>query len=102
MVKNKQELVNELQANAAQIMGFGVSRLGLFGSFARDAVTLHSDVDLYVEFLPEQKTLKNLMGLSRYLQPLLGREVELVTPASLNQFTGKYILQEVQYVSLAA
>jgi predicted nucleotidyltransferase len=46
--------------------------------------------------------LSNLVGLSRSLEQLLGRKVELVTPQALNPFTGKYILQEVQYVALAA
>jgi hypothetical protein len=59
-------------------------------------------VDLFLIFKTEQKTLKNLVGLSRFLQDLLGRKVELVTPESLNSFTGKYIVQEVEYVPLAA
>lgn len=77
-------------------------RLGVFGSFARDTPTPQSDVDLFVEFSTERKTLKDLLGLSRFLETLVGRKVELVTPASLNPFTGKYILEEVQYVPLAA
>jgi predicted nucleotidyltransferase len=102
VVQNRSELVLALQAHAAQIRSYGVERLGLFGSFVRDTATPASDVDLYVEFRPGQKTLSNLVGLSRSLEQLLGRKVELVTPQALNPFTGKYILQEVQYVALAA
>jgi len=91
-----------LQANATGIKAFGIARLGVFGSFARDAATPQSDVDLFVESLPRRSTLKDLMGLSRHLEALLGRKVELVTRKALNQFTGKYILQQVQYVALAA
>ena len=101
-VENRTELVQALETNAIRIQGFGVTRLGVFGSFARDAATPISDVDLLVEFKADQRTLKDLMGLSRYLEALLGRKVELVTPGALNAFTGKYILQEVQYVALAA
>jgi hypothetical protein len=43
-----------------------------------------------------------MVGLSRFLNDLLGRKVELVTPASLNAFTGKHILNEVEYVAFAA
>jgi predicted nucleotidyltransferase len=85
-----------------QIQAFGVTRLGVFGSFARDRATAQSDVDLFVVFAQEQKSLKNLVGLSRYLESLLERKVDLVTPEALNPFIGKYILQEVQYVPLAA
>jgi len=101
-ITTKQELLHALQANGAAIRGFGVSGLGLFGSFARDTAGPQSDVDLLVEFDPEQKTLKNLVGLSRHLEELLGRKVELVTQAALNAFMGKYILEEVEHVALAA
>ncbi len=88
-----------LQGHASDIIAFGVLKLDVF---ARDTATPDSDVDLFVEFVPERKTLKSLLGLSQYLQALLGRKVELVTPASLNPFTGKYILEAVTYVPLAA
>jgi predicted nucleotidyltransferase len=91
-----------LRVHAMQIQAFGVTRLGVFGSFARDRATAQSDVDLFVVFAQEQKSLKNLVGLSRYLESLLERKVDLVTPEALNPFIGKYILQEVQYVPLAA
>jgi predicted nucleotidyltransferase len=102
MVNTKNELLAALRADASGIHAFGVARLGLFGSFARDTAGPQSDVDLLVEFTEGHKTLKNLVGLSRHLEALLGRRVELVTPASLNPFIGPHIVQEVEYVSLAA
>lgn len=101
-VRNRRELIGMLEANATAIEAFGVTRLGVFGSFARDTAGADSDVDLIVEFAPDRKTLKALVSLSRHLESLLGRKVELVTPAALNPFTGKYILQEVRYVAFAA
>ena len=101
-VRNKTELIQALQRNAQDIRSYGVDRLGVFGSFARDTATPESDVDLLVEFSAGSKTLKNLLGLARLLEDLLGRKVELVTPAALNAFTGRYILEEVQDVALAA
>jgi len=98
----KKEILELLKQNSAEIRNFGVLRLGLFGSFAREASTNDSDVDLLVEFHPEHKTLKNLVGLSEFLHRLLQRKVEIVTPQSLNPFIGKYITQEVEYVALAA
>lgn len=102
MVNTKSELLAVLCADAAGIRAFGVARLGLFGSFARDTAGPQSDVDLLVEFMDGRKTLKNLVGLSRHLEALLERRVELVTPASLNPFIGPHIVQEVEYVALAA
>ena len=102
VAENKTQLLRILQEGSSSIRSFGVLKLGVFGSFARDTVTAQSDVDLFVEFISEEKTLKNLLGLSRSLEALLGRKVELVTLGALNSFTGKYILEEVQYVPLAA
>ena len=102
VVNDRTQLLHTLEAHGPLIRSFGVERLGLFGSFARDTATAKSDVDLYVEFDPGRKTLRNLVGLSRTLEQLVGRKVELVTPEALNPFIGKYILQEVQYVALAA
>ena len=101
-VTTKAELLRALHAETRVIRAFGVARLGLFGSFARDAASANSDVDLLVEFAPGSKTLKNLVGLARYLEGELGRKVELVTPESLNRFIGKHIVQEVEHVALAA
>ena len=101
-VQDRAELIATLEANAGAIRAYGVARLGVFGSFARDKAAPYSDVDLFVEFAEGRKSLKNLVGLSHMLEALLGRKVDLVTPASLNTFIGKYILQEVQYVALAA
>ncbi len=101
-IGNRSQVFKVLQEGAASIRAFGVLELGVFGSFARDTPTPQSDVDLFVEFIPGEKTLKNLLGLSRFLEALLGRKVELVTRGALNPYTGKYILEEVQYVSLAA
>ncbi len=101
-VITKQDVLMRLQEHASTIHAFGVQRIGLFGSFVRNDAGENSDVDLFVEFDPAYKNLKNLVGLSRSLHELLGRKVELVTPESLNRFIGKYIVQEVEYVALAA
>ena len=40
------------------------------------------------------------MDLSFFLEDILGRKVEIVTPESLSKFIGPHILKEVQHVSL--
>ncbi len=101
-VSDKNEVLQRLAANASAIRAFGVVRLGLFGSFVRNTMHAESDVDLLVEFDPAQKTLRNLVRLSAFLQSSLGRKVELVTPQSLNPFTGQHIINEVEDVAFAA
>ena len=72
---------------------FHVKRIGLFGSFARGDENETSDVDIMVEF--EQPTFDNFMKLAFFLEDLLGRKVELVTPDSLSPYIAPYVKDEV-------
>ena len=72
---------------------FQVKRIGLFGSFARGEEKETSDVDIMVEF--EQPTFDNFMKLAFFLEDLLGRKVELVTPDSLSPYIAPYVKDEV-------
>ena len=101
-VKTKKELIERILSGQNKISSYGVQQLGIFGSFVRDEADEGSDVDFFVHFSPQHKTLKTFVGLANYLKALLGRKVEIVTPQSLNKFIGKYIQQEVEYVTLAA
>lgn len=101
-VHTKQELLDLIHKNGKAIEQFGVLRLGIFGSFARDEATNESDVDFFIDLSPDFKTLKNVVALANFLETITGRKAEIVTPQSLNEFIGKYILAEVEYVALAA
>lgn len=99
-VNTKQELLQVLRK--VPFEEFGVTRLGLFGSFARNEVRDNSDVDLLLDMRPEYKKLHNMVKLLQLLEQLTGRKIELVTRESLNPYIGKYILEEVEYVTIAA
>jgi len=72
---------------------FHVKRIGLFGSFARGDEKETSDVDIMVEF--EQPTFDNFIKLAFFLEDLLGRKVELITPDSLSPYIAPYVKDEV-------
>jgi predicted nucleotidyltransferase len=96
-VQSKEDLLRQLAANSALIGNFGVQRFGLFGSFAKGSQDADSDVDLLVEFKPGRKSFDNFMNLAFFLEDLLGRKVDLVTPESLSPHIGPKILAEVEY-----
>lgn len=102
MVNTKRELQRILKQHEAELAGFGVRRYGLFGSFLHGTVTRDSDVDLLVEFEPEEKTFLNFSNLIFRLEELLGRPVEVVTVESLSPHIGPHILREVEYIPLNA
>ena len=99
---SKEDLISVLRNHYSDLIGMGVQRLAVFGSFVREEVTPESDIDLLVEFEPGQKTFDNFMRLAFFLEDLLGRPVDLVTMESLSPYIGPHILREAQYVSLGA
>lgn len=85
-----------------RLTALGVTGIGVFGSFVTGRQTPASDVDILVEFAPDRHTFDNFMDLSFFLEDILGRKVELVTPESLSPHIGPHILREVVRVSVAA
>ena len=75
-------ILTALRGSRAVLDRFGVVRLSLFGSSARDEADDDSDVDLLVEF-GRPIGLFEFARLQRELGELVGRPVELVTPAAL-------------------
>jgi len=101
-VQTKQEAIDRLVAASQQLLALGVASIGLFGSFATGRQTSLSDVDILVEFMPDRHSFDNFMDLSFFLEDLLGRKVELVTPEALSPHIGPHILEEVERVPVAA
>lgn len=101
-VASKQEVIERLQAAREHLASLGVIALGLFGSLVTGRHTPASDVDILVEFAPSRHTFDSFMDLSFFLEDLLGRRVELVTPESLSPHIGPHILREVERVQVAA
>ncbi len=62
-LKNKEQIFRLLQSNNQQIRNFGVKKIGLFGSFAKNQQTADSDIDFIVEFEKEKKRIKVLSNL---------------------------------------
>ena len=97
-VNNKQELINLILTNKDSIKNYGVTKMGLFGSFVRDEAKPDSDVDLLVEMPAERKTSKNFLGLIYYLEEITGRAVTVATPQGLSPYIGPHILKELENV----
>ena len=101
-VKTKEDVFTLLRQNGAQLRRFGVDRLSVFGSFARGEPRDESDVDILVEFEPEQESFDNFLGLAEFLEELFGRKVDLLTPESLNPRFGHYIFEEAEHAAINA
>jgi predicted nucleotidyltransferase len=77
-----------------------IRKLALFGSVLRDDFGPESDVDVLVEFEPGHAIgFIRLAGIERELSELLGRTVDLRTPADLSRYFREEVMDaaEVQY-----
>jgi len=72
---------------------FGVSRIGLFGSVARDQSNDLSDVDVVVEF--NRPIGFRFMDLADYLEGLLGRKVDLLTSAGIQAIRSRHVSENI-------
>ena len=72
---------------------FGVTRLALFGSTARDTASNDSDIDILVAF-NGPATSKRYFGVQFYLEDLFCCPVDLVTEKALRPELRPYIERE--------
>lgn len=78
-----------------------IRRLSFFGSVLREDFRADSDVDVLVEFEPGLPVgYLGLAAMERELGEILGRRVDLRTPAELSRYFRDEVLAEaeVQYV----
>lgn len=84
-----------LQSHKEELREAGVKSLKLFGSMVRGEAGPDSDIDILVEF-SKPIGLLAFVGLKHRLAILLGRPVDLVTPAALKSPLREHILNEAQ------
>lgn len=96
----RDEALRVLSEHREELRRFGVRRLAVFGSVARDEAGPRSDVDVLVEFDPEAHVgLFEFVRLKDYLEEVLGREVDLGTFRSLKRRMRERVLGEAVDVS---
>lgn len=79
-----------------------IRRLALFGSVLRDDFTPASDVDVLVEFEPGHTPGLAFITMQDELSNLLGRNVDLNTPACLSPYFRQEVLDEAEDFYVAA
>jgi len=97
----RETMLERLQAHYPYLMQeYGVKRIGIFGSFARGTATEDSDIDLVVEF--QQPIGFRFVELVDYLEQLLERNVDVLTPAGIQGIrvdgVARHIREGILYV----
>ncbi len=76
---------------------YQVTRLGIFGSYARGEQTAESDLDILIDY-EQAPTLFQLVELRSYLSRQVGLKVDLVTKNGLKPRIQAKVLSEVVYI----
>ena len=78
-----------------------IRKLAFFGSVLRDDFTPESDVDVLVEFEPGHTPGLRFFRMEEELSELLGRKVDLNTPAFLSPYFRQEALNEAEALYVA-
>jgi predicted nucleotidyltransferase len=73
---------------------YAVKRIGVFGSYASDSPTETSDIDLVIEF--DHPIGFKFMELNDYLEHLLGKPVDILTPTGIADIRLAHVAQRIK------
>jgi predicted nucleotidyltransferase len=95
----KENILSILKKHKPELVKFGVSDIGLFGSYLYNKQTSSSDIDLLIDFLPEKENFDNYMAVYDFFENLFkNHKVEIVTKNGLSKHIGPKILNNIIYV----
>ena len=88
---NRAEVLDLLRTHKPMLeQRFGITKLALYGSFARDQAGGESDVDVLVEFDAPPRW-RQYFGAQFYLEDLFGRSVDLATKEEVRAEIRPYV-----------
>ena len=94
----KKYILNFLKINRQELFEkFGVIKIGLFGSYARDEAMPTSDIDIAVE-IESTNSFRSFFSLLYFLEDGLDKKVDLGIEHSLKPIAKAKILKEIIYV----
>lgn len=93
------EIVEYLKKNKSFLYDrFGVTRMGIFGSFVRRAQVASSDIDMVVDIEKARKNIHNFLQLKRFLEKELEKKIDLGFEHSLKPIIRNKIREQIIYV----
>jgi len=96
---SRDEILELLRSHYTEMVErYDIASLSIFGSISRDEHDDSSDLDVLVSF-KGAATFDGYMGLKFYLEELLGRHVDLITPPALKPRLRRRIEKELLHVA---
>ena len=94
---NSKKILWELKKKKKDLRKYGVKKIGLFGSFAKNKQYKKSDIDFLIEF--KNVNSENFFALLFLLEKTFNRKVDLVDIKNLRPEL-KYVKKEAKYVKI--
>ncbi len=89
------EILNLLEQKYPYLISeFGIKKIGIFGSYTKEKAGEESDIDLVVDF--ERPLGFRFIELAEYLENLLGKRVEVLTPAGIKGIRHPHIARDIE------
>ena len=94
-----EEIVEYLKKNKRLLYErFGVTKVGIFGSFVRGEQVVLSDIDMIVDIEKARKNIHSFLQLKRFLEKELERKIDLGFEHSLKPIIREKVREQVIYV----
>lgn len=91
----QQKVINVLRREIPYLKeNYGVKKIALFGSIAKNRYTKASDIDMVVEF--EKPIGLRFMDLAEYLEKKLGRKADILTAEGVRSIRIKKVAQDIK------
>ena len=98
-MRTREGILEDLIEAKSKVAGFGIRKMGLFGSYQRNEQTETSDIDILIDFVPQKETYDNFLAVYDLIEEIFkGQKVEIVTKNGLSPHIRPKILNEVHYV----
>ena len=95
MKRTRDETLKVLRSHLAEFRkDYGVRRLAVFGSVARDAAGDDSDVDVIVEF--ERPIGLQFVDFADRLEAILGVKIDILTPAGVSAIRIPHVAESIR------
>ena len=98
MIPTREYVLTELFKARAKLRAFGVQRIGVFGSVARNDARADSDIDILADFPRGQITAARLFGLQDFLKDLFQRKVDVITVSGLKHFSRDLVMRDAVFL----
>jgi uncharacterized protein len=97
---DQSEILKFLSENISELKtGYNVSKIGIFGSFARNEQTENSDIDIIFEFETGTTGIfEKKIKLQEYLHKSFNRDIDLCREKYIKPYVKNYLSREAIYV----